>query len=294
MPVPRDARCRIRSGDRFIPALPTVLERWWGPKRIDYSLYCPDALTAFPTITLPHLFHASYWESSDVVAFILRQVWRDGRHGSPGPVEAELGLCRSAGDGERGAAAGGERGELYLQPCYPPGEVAAQAHPSENQGVCFVAIGSLTLCRGSAGLCPYPVARADPGRGPVQLGGFASHLPEGCWDGPTGRWGPCAPAGASSGAEPLVSLQNVTANHRASDVIVCEGKAQVLSGRFMYGPLDVVTLTGEKVLLGSRVLPGPHRTGWGCSGGGTGLVSPAAGEGMWTLHGMVGEGLKDL
>lgn len=46
-------------------------------------------------------------------------------------------------------------------------------------------------------------------------------------------------------------LQNVTANHRACDVIVCEGKAQVLSGRFMYGPLDVVTLTGEKVLLGS-------------------------------------------
>ncbi|KAK2520465.1 Pitpnm1 [Columba livia] len=90
-----------------------ILERWWGPKRIDYSLYCPDALTAFPTITLPHLFHASYWESSDVVAFILRQ--------------------------------------------------------------------------------------------------------------------------------------NVTANHRASDVIVCEGKPQVLSGRFMYGPLDVVTLTGEKV-----------------------------------------------
>lgn len=47
-----------------------------------------------------------------------------------------------------------------------------------------------------------------------------------------------------------MSLQNVTANHRASDIIVCEGKAQVLSGRFMYGPLDVVTLTGEKVLLG--------------------------------------------
>ncbi|XP_019327575.1 PREDICTED: membrane-associated phosphatidylinositol transfer protein 1, partial [Aptenodytes forsteri] len=42
-------------------------------------------------------------------------------------------------------------------------------------------------------------------------------------------------------------FRNVTANHRASDVIVCEGKAQVLSGRFMYGPLDVVTLTGEKV-----------------------------------------------
>lgn len=45
----------------------------------------------------------------------------------------------------------------------------------------------------------------------------------------------------------LSSLQNVTSNHRASDTVVCEGRPQVLSGRFMYGPLDVVTLTGEKV-----------------------------------------------
>lgn len=47
---------------------------WWGSKRIDYSLYCPDGLNNFPTNALPHLFHASYWESCDVVAFILRQV----------------------------------------------------------------------------------------------------------------------------------------------------------------------------------------------------------------------------
>ena len=164
MPAPGDARRGIRSGGGFIPALPAVLERWWGPKRIDYSLYCPDALTAFPTITLPHLFHASYWESSDVVAFILRQVRRarrGGRHGSPGPAEAEPGPCRSAGDGEGGATAGGERGELYLQPRYPPGEVAAQAHPSEDPGTCPVASGSLTLCRGSARLRPSPGARAD-------------------------------------------------------------------------------------------------------------------------------------
>lgn len=52
----------------------TVASRWWGVKRIDYALYCPDALTAFPTVALPHLFHASYWESTDVAAFILRQV----------------------------------------------------------------------------------------------------------------------------------------------------------------------------------------------------------------------------
>jgi hypothetical protein len=51
-----------------------VTAKWWGMKRIDYALYCPDVLTAFPTVALPHLFHASYWESTDVVAFILRQV----------------------------------------------------------------------------------------------------------------------------------------------------------------------------------------------------------------------------
>lgn len=61
----------------FCPHLllgPTVTAKWWGTKRIDYALYCPDVLTAFPTVALPHLFHASYWESTDVVAFILRQV----------------------------------------------------------------------------------------------------------------------------------------------------------------------------------------------------------------------------
>lgn len=51
----------------------TVAARWWGTKRLDFALYCPDALTAFPTVALPHLFHASYWESTDVVSFLLRQ-----------------------------------------------------------------------------------------------------------------------------------------------------------------------------------------------------------------------------
>lgn len=91
-------------------------------------------------------------------------------------------------------------------------------------------------------------ARAVPGHcGVIQPGGFAPILVDStcCFWGLF--WLPCT-------AELCVSLQNVTANHRASDVIICEGKAQVLSGRFMYGPLDVVTLTGEKVLCGD--IPG--------------------------------------
>ncbi len=62
----------------FPCSLPAVVaSRWWGSKRMDYALYCPDALTAFPTVALPHLFHASYWESTDVVSFLLRQVHTD-------------------------------------------------------------------------------------------------------------------------------------------------------------------------------------------------------------------------
>ena len=52
----------------------SVRKRWWGAKRIDYILYCPDALQSFPTGALAPLFHSSFWESTDAVAFILRQV----------------------------------------------------------------------------------------------------------------------------------------------------------------------------------------------------------------------------
>lgn len=36
----------------------------------------------------------------------------------------------------------------------------------------------------------------------------------------------------------------MTANHRANDVIVKEGAPQLLLARFMYGPLDMITLAG--------------------------------------------------
>lgn len=47
---------------------------------------------------------------------------------------------------------------------------------------------------------------------------------------------------------PSCLVQNVTANHRINDTIANEDGPQTLTGRFMYGPLDMVTLTGEKVL----------------------------------------------
>lgn len=126
--------------------------KWWGTKRIDYALYCPDALTAFPTVALPHLFHASYWESTDVVSFLLRQVMR---HETASVLELV-------------------------------GKEVSVFSPSK----------------------------------------------------PREKW---------LRKRTHVKLRNVAANHRINDAVANEDGPQTLNGRFMYGPLDMVTLTGEKV-----------------------------------------------
>uniref|UniRef100_A0A4W4HBP2 DDHD domain-containing protein n=1 Tax=Electrophorus electricus TaxID=8005 RepID=A0A4W4HBP2_ELEEL len=131
---------------------PEVAARWWGTKRIDFALYCPDALTAFPTVALPHLFHASYWESTDVVSFLLRQVMR---HENSGILELD-------------------------------GKEVSEFTPSK----------------------------------------------------PREKW---------LRKRTHVKIRNVTANHRVNDAVFTEDSTQVVTARFMYGPLDMVTLTGEKV-----------------------------------------------
>ncbi|XP_021934128.1 protein retinal degeneration B isoform X3 [Zootermopsis nevadensis] len=129
-----------------------LTQKWWGTKRLDYALYCPEGLANFPTNALPHLFHASYWESSDVIAFILRQL-----------------------------------GRIDLVP---------------------------------------PVGNEEK-----ELISFSPSQPREKW----------------MKKRTSVKLKNVAANHRANDVIVKEGAPQVLVARFMYGPLDMITLAGEKV-----------------------------------------------
>uniref|UniRef100_A0A7N6A1H8 DDHD domain-containing protein n=1 Tax=Anabas testudineus TaxID=64144 RepID=A0A7N6A1H8_ANATE len=129
-----------------------VASRWWGSKRMDYALYCPDALTAFPTVALPHLFHASYWESTDVVSFLLRQVMR---HENSSILELD-------------------------------GKEVSEFTPSK----------------------------------------------------PREKW---------LRKRTHVKIRNVTANHRVNDAVFTEDGAQAVTGRFMYGPLDMVTLTGEKI-----------------------------------------------
>ncbi|XP_029155985.1 protein retinal degeneration B isoform X2 [Nylanderia fulva] len=134
-----------------LQAVSALTQKWWGTKRLDYALYCPEGLANFPTNALPHLFHASYWESSDVIAFILRQLGR-----------FDLSLL------------GNEEKDLTS---FRPGQ-------------------------------------------------------------PREKW---------NKKRTSVKLKNVAANHRANDVIVREGAPQILIARFMYSPIDMITLTGEKV-----------------------------------------------
>uniref|UniRef100_H2Y8N1 DDHD domain-containing protein n=1 Tax=Ciona savignyi TaxID=51511 RepID=H2Y8N1_CIOSA len=126
-----------------------VASHWWGEKRIDFSLFSPDVIGGFPSASLPHLFHSSFWESADVAAFLLRQVGM--------------------------------------------GCVGSTSNNTEIQ--------------------------------------FTQTFP-------TEKW---------LRKRTNVKLRNLTANHRCRDSVALECTPQVLVGRFMYGPLDMLTLTGEKV-----------------------------------------------
>merc|ERR1719500_533962 len=134
-------------------AVSSLRAKWWGSKRLDYALYCPDGLANFPTNSLPHLFHSSYWESTDVIAFILRQL-----------VMPESSLPHT--------------GESH-----PEGRTFTPNQPRE-------------------------------------------------------KW---------MKKRTSIKVRNRAANHRANDVIVLEGRDQVIQGRFSYGPLDMAALSSERV-----------------------------------------------
>ena len=133
-------------------AISLTKKKWWGDKRVDFALYCPEGLANFPTNALPHLFHASYWESADVISFILRQLTHQ--------------------DDQTSTSIGGK--ETFS---FRPNQAREKWIKKRTS----------------------------------------------------------------------VKIKNGAANHRANDVIVLEGKEQILHGRFSYGPFDMVALTSEKV-----------------------------------------------
>lgn len=160
-PPPTPGRARRPSSESIVSgmfdtqqmhAMAVMKAKWWGSKRVDYALYCPEGLANFPTNSLPHLFHSSYWESADVISFILRQLI------------------------------------------------------SQNSQLCVVDIDR-------------------------DLKSFTPNQAREKW----------------MKKRTSVKIRNGAANHRGNDVLVLEGKEQVLQGKFSYGPLDMAGLSWEKV-----------------------------------------------
>ncbi|XGW16419.1 hypothetical protein V3C99_001689 [Haemonchus contortus] len=74
--VPRYQRYPVGDGRSLYFDSSVDLTPLWGNKRMDHVLYCPTAMVALPSSALPNILHASYWESMDTAAFILRQFVR--------------------------------------------------------------------------------------------------------------------------------------------------------------------------------------------------------------------------
>jgi len=54
-------------------------KQWWGESRIDYVLYAPERIANLPKKSLPYIFHSCYWESNDVAAFVLRELFKQDK-----------------------------------------------------------------------------------------------------------------------------------------------------------------------------------------------------------------------
>ena len=48
-------------------------------------------------------------------------------------------------------------------------------------------------------------------------------------------------------------FQNMHPNHRANDVITIENSSFNIVGKFVYGPIEVAALTGEKVIPSKKL-----------------------------------------
>ena len=158
--VPRYQRFPLGDGRHFAFDQATALcesATLWGNKRVDHQVYCPQEMVALPSSALPNILHASYWESKDVGAFILRQFVR--------------------ADDTHAAAA-------------------------------FSTSGAIN--------CPMNL------------------------DVPPTQW---------TRKRTRFKVTNLSANHRANDIIVVEGHDQFVNARFCYGPMDLVALSRERVLV---------------------------------------------
>lgn len=133
----------------------SFFSNWWGTKRIDYMTYSPEGLQQFPLSTLIQLCYNSYWESKDIVTFILWQILQDSYSTHQASVQFPE--------------------TIYLN--------NIQLQPKE-------------------------------------------------------KW---------RRRRTWVKIKNLNPNHRANDVCSMAGAQHFLTAKFAYGPVDMASLSGEKI-----------------------------------------------
>lgn len=180
--------------------LKIVRRHWWGQHRIDYNVHCPHGLRSILAPAWPPIFHASYWESRDVIAFILRQLLS-----ALGLSLPETSYSVDMDD-----------------------EVAVA-------GLANVSLSPVTSRRlRSNSMCNDSTCDSSTLNSPItgDHGHFAHRFRL-----------------KRQGSE---LVKNVKSNHRANDVIVLEGSPQVISARFIFGLLDLLSLSNEKITIQAR------------------------------------------
>ncbi|KAA3681477.1 uncharacterized protein DEA37_0013445 [Paragonimus westermani] len=174
-----------------------VRRNWWGQTRIDYSVHCPEGIQSLLARARAPIFHASYWESTDVAAFLLRQISNLlGLHFPESSYVTDM-------DDELNVT-----GMTNVFSSRTPASDEVTIHGSPNL--------DKSRCRAMSGDSAQITSRFRLKR---------------------------------QGSD---GTKNVKSNHRANDVIVLEGGPQIITARFMFGLLDLLSLSNEKIFIQTR------------------------------------------
>ncbi|CAH8498424.1 unnamed protein product [Schistosoma turkestanicum] len=190
-----------------LEALKKVQQSWWGPKRVDYNVHCPEAIQNILARARPSILHASYWESKDVASFIIRQLLET------------LGLS-------------------VLETSY-------SADMSDE--IAVTELAKLSLNPNQMKVQTYEVID-DSGTQISQQSEKSG--------GSLSRFSNLSHTLSFLKRTSSERLKNFKANHRANDVIATTGSTPLITGRFAFGGLDLMSFSAEKIRVEIQSISG--------------------------------------
>ncbi|VDP52441.1 unnamed protein product, partial [Schistosoma margrebowiei] len=193
-----------------LEALKKVQQSWWGPKRVDYNVHCPEAMQNILARARPSILHASYWESKDVASFIIRQILD-----TLGLSVLETSYSADLSD----EIAVTELAKLSLN----PNQIKSQTYEVMDDSSIQISEQSE---KSSSSQSKF------------------SNLSHTLSFGPRNFLKRTSSERLKSACIPY--HVNFKANHRANDVITTTGSTPLITGRFAFGGLDLMSFSSEK------------------------------------------------